>query len=173
MIIVVQNGGVYPNVVNPVDNTTGGFGPLDGIVLDSIVATDIGYVMAWWYEGAGQNYWHYLSFVPFNGMSYGVVTQTVEVMGWTGSNSGARHDRLAWNGKYIGLLSANPVVGETDLFMFRNDGTQVGDAVSIFTDDTSRRNYDAADLAASGSTFGIVSTSSTGNTAQFTPATCN
>jgi len=171
-IIVVQNDGVYPNVVNPVDNTTGDFVSLDGIVLDSIVATDIGFVMAWWYEAAGQNYIHYLSFVPFNGMSYGVVTQTVEVMGWTGSNSPNRHDRLAWNGKYIGLLAANPVVGETDLFMFRNNGTQVGDAVSIFTNDTNRKNYDAADLAASGSAFGIVSTSSTGTKAQFTPVTC-
>jgi hypothetical protein len=64
------------------------------------------------------------------------------------------------------------VVGETDLFMFRNNGTQVGDAVSIFTNDTNRKNYDAADLAASGSAFGIVSTSSTGNKAQFTPVTC-
>jgi len=173
MIIVVQDDGVYPNVANPIDNATGGFTSLDGIVLDSIVATDIGYVMAWWYEAAGQNYNHYLSFVPFNGTSDGVVKQTIEVTGWTGSDSGARHDRLAWNGKYIGLLAANPVVGETDLLMFRNDGTQVGGPVSIFTKDAARKSYDAADLAASGSTFGIASTSSAGDKAQLTPVNCD
>jgi len=80
---------------------------------------------------------------------------------------------LAWNGKYIGLLAANPVVGETDLVLFRNDGTQVGDIVNIFKADSGRQKYDAADLAASGSTFGIVSTSSSGTKTQFAPVTCN
>jgi hypothetical protein len=172
MIIVVKDGGIYPNVVNPVDNATGGFVSLDKIVLDSIVATDTGYVMAWWYTAPGTNWMHYLSFVPYDGTPDGIVRNTIEVMGWTGSNSGARHDSLAWNGKYIGLLAANPVVGETNLLLFRNDGTQVGDTINIFKDDTSRQKYDAADLAASGSTFGIVSTSSSGDKAQFTPVAC-
>ncbi len=172
-INVVKNGGVYPNLVNAKGNMAGLSATLEGIVLDSIAATDIGYVMAWWYVAPGQNWIHYLSFVSFDASPDGIVKQTIEVMGLTGTNSGGRHDRLAWNGKYIGLLIANPVVGDTYLLMFGSNGVQVGDVVNIFTDDSSRRKYDAADLAASGSTFGIASTSSAGDRAQFTPVICN
>jgi hypothetical protein len=172
MVVVIKDGGVYPNVVNPIDAATGSFVYLDAIVLDSIVATDSGYVLAWWYTAPGTNWLHYLSFVPYDGEPDGIVKKTIEVMGWTGSNSGARRDRLAWNGKYVGLLAANPVVGETNLLLFRNDGTQVGDKITIFSSAEGQQKQSPADLAASGNVFGIVSTSSAENAARFTPVDC-
>lgn len=164
-MIVVVNDGVYPNVISMPD------GPMNGIVLDAIVATDVGYALAWGYTTANQTYRHYLSLVPVKGVPNGIVTNTVDTTSF--GNSSDRVDRLAWNGKNIGLLAANPVVGDTELIMFRNDGTLAGDVTSIFTFDGTRKNFIAADLAASGSDFGIVSTTSSGDKAQFTPVNCN
>jgi hypothetical protein len=172
-IVVVKNDFVYPNIVNKIDGLLIDPQALTGAVLDSIVATDVGYVLAWWHQTNNGNYVHYLSYVPFNSMPDGIVPKTDQAMGWFGSNSLNRHDSLAWNGKYLGLLVANPMVGETNLILFKSDGVQVGDAVNIFIRDNGRSNYDPADLAASGNIFGIVSTSVTGSTAEFRPVNCN
>ena len=141
--------------------------------MDDFIATDVGYVLAWWYFDANANYRHFLSFVPSNSTPDGMVKQTIETTSFSDPVYAANY--LAWNGKNIGLLATNQETGESNFVLLRNDGSQIGDALSVFPVDNNRPHSDIGGkpLAASGGVFGIVRTSSTGDKAQFTPVTCN
>jgi len=164
LLIVADNGGVYPTVVKEAPPVSEYAFPGD------LIATDDGYVMSWSYWD-GQSHHNYLSFVPWNGTADGIAKGTVETTAFFVSEY--RIDHLAWNGKYVGLLTTNLGTGKTDLFVLDKAGKQIGDAVNMFPEGSGQWFEARGGFAASGSTFGVVMSSIATNKVQFTPVTCN